>query len=64
MHQAKTSTSMVFFQIHTPFFLTAGRGELHAYLFLDKTMSYPKLTFTYGFGIVDLNISLINNVGD
>ena len=55
---------MVFFQIHTPFFLTAGRGELHVYLFLDKTMSYPKLTFTYGFGIVGLNISLINNVGD
>ena len=53
-----------FFQIHAPFFLTGGRGELHVYLFLDNTMSYPKLTFTNGFGIVDLNISLINNVGD
>ena len=53
-----------FFQIQAPFFLTGGRGELHVYLFLDNTMSYPKLTFTNGFGIVDLNISLINNVGD
>ena len=56
MHQAKTYQHLCsfFFQIHKPFFLTAGRGELHVYLFFHNTMSYPKLTFTNGFGIVDL----------